>query len=159
MLEHGGSFIVASDYGETVWTFDDDSEIYSVMHVLAIIPGKDGGGPVIRDVFGDRTCSPKDLKAEMAERFDVWEGDVLIEEMTAEDLLFLMDDPAGVFQRSFGVSEDPDLEHERPLCEFFEGDIAETRLLDLVLAEPGTRELMPIEPVRHDEDAVPEAQP
>lgn len=146
VLEHGGSFVIASDSSETVWTFEDDSELYSVVHVLALIPSKDGEEPIIRDVFGDRRCTRKELREELADRFNLWAQDITLQEVDAQEMLFHLDDPEGVFSRAFNVSVDPEWEHDRPLCELFEGDIEEARKLDLVTAEPGSRELMPVAP-------------
>lgn len=144
VLEYGGSFVIASDSSEPVWTFEDDSELYSVVHVLALLPGKDGQEPIIRDIFGDRRCTRKELREELAGRFDLWEQDITLQEVDAQEMLFHLDDPDGVFSRAFNVSVDPDWEHDRPLCELFEGDIEEVRKLNLITAQPGSRDLIPV---------------
>lgn len=139
-LEHGGNFLVAFDTNEVHW-FDSEGkpEHYKVLHVYARMHGPEG--IVIRDICGDRPEDSEAIRSELSEQFVVWAEDVILEEMTPDELHRLISDEIGSIAEDLQVLEPlPGLDNDdRPLWGYTPAMLADARQLPEVLAEPGTR--------------------
>lgn len=130
ILAHGGEFLVATDAGSPHYE-TDDGDVDEVIHVLAILSAPDGS-EVIRDVFGDRPDSPTEgwtaLRQEISARYQVWERDIVLTRMNANEMSEIVQDDEGFFRAVTGGDDQyaliPDHD-DRPLGPMFEADMAE----------------------------------
>lgn len=140
-LRHEGSFVIALDTSEDHWTDENgDTMMHPVLHVFAKLEGPDG--TVLRDIFGDRAYDPNDesdLIAEIAERFNHWEQDILLEDADALTLLSYIADEEGNAAADLRVKDDGEIDPEdRPLSGYEPDFLAETAALARVIAAPGS---------------------
>jgi len=157
VLEHGGSFLIATNSGESHFTCDDGSELDEVIHVFARLPNPDSGPEVIRDIHGDRILPlerlREEIRNELSERYGVWSEDIHLEWATASDLHELVMDESRVFETLFGTSDEyamiPDHD-DRPLHEMDFPFIDEARALEEVRARPGSRPVKAMTAVNPD---------